>query len=213
MVGRVLAVVGLLVAPALIWLAISGQGRRQDALPPAAPRVPEPNPPMPELPRPAAAETGAPALSAPPDRPMTNPTSPEPVQKPVSVKPAQTLKPAPAVASKAELAPGAAAGIQEAPPPPDPEQVVRGTLHNAIAAFENCYENSLRRDSRIKGRILVALSVEANGRVASAKITESTIKDEPVMDCIASRLRQLKFPPLGEEVDLTVPMALVPRML
>ena len=80
-----------------------------------------------------------------------------------------------------------------------------------MSAFENCYESSLRRDSRIKGRIVVTVGVSADGHVGSAMVDETTIHDDGVISCITARLKGLRFPPLGEDVQVTLPLSLVPR--
>jgi hypothetical protein len=97
--------------------------------------------------------------------------------------------------------------------PVDPEQTVRNTLRLSITAFEQCYEASLRRDNRVKGRIVVTVNVLASGKIASAKMVETTVRDETVTACILTRLRQVRFPELGEDLELTLPLELVLRSL
>jgi hypothetical protein len=96
-------------------------------------------------------------------------------------------------------------------PPPDAEATVRNTIRQSVGAFESCYQSSLRRDSRIRGRIVVSVNAQANGKVVSAKLDETTIKDDGVIGCITNRLKTLRFPPLGEDVQVTLPLSLVPR--
>jgi carbonic anhydrase len=94
---------------------------------------------------------------------------------------------------------------------PDAEAVVRNGLHAALPAIEACYESELRRNERLRGKILVAVAVHASGIVASSRITESTLQNPVVLDCIRSRLNRIRFPPPGEEVEVTLPLTLVSR--
>jgi hypothetical protein len=137
------------------------------------------------------------------------------VEQPKEEKPIIRVKQPPKPKPAEPPTPGGLALVKElAPaPPPDPEQVVRNTLRMAHSAFEACYEDSLRKDSRLKGRVVVTIDVLASGTVASAKITESTVTDTSVLTCISLRLRQLRFPPLGEEIEATLPLVLSPRPL
>jgi len=128
---------------------------------------------------------------------------PKPVEAPA--KPVEPVEPLPQPV-KTEIA-----TTPQADPNADAEQTVRNTIKLSLSAFEACYQNSLRRDSRIKGRIVVSVDVDPNGKVVSAKVDETTIKDNGVVNCITARLKALRFPPLGEEVDVTVPLSLVPR--
>ncbi|MGC4117823.1 MAG: AgmX/PglI C-terminal domain-containing protein [Myxococcales bacterium] len=173
-------------------------------LPPAPNPVAEPPPPAEPVAEPVAAPEPTPA--EPPPAPKPVPLTAPP--KPLAVAKLPSAQPEPKPEAKAELLPSTPA-MQ--PPPPDAEQTVRNTLRLSMTAFEACYSNSLRRDSRIKGRVVVTVHAEASGKVIAARVEETTLKDEGVVSCITSRLRAMRFPPLGEDVELTVPLSLVPH--
>jgi len=179
-----------------------------------APTPPTPTPeptPAPE-PVPVAIAPTAPQLGTTPDLPAVQPkpkivATPKPTPTLVAVKPAEPPQADPLpMPVKQENATGPRAEDLN-----DPEQTVRNTIRLSMSAFESCYQNSLRRDSRIKGRIVVSVGVAASGKVSSAKIDETNIRDDGVISCITARLKALRFPPLGEDVDVTVPLSLVPR--
>jgi len=168
----------------------------------------------------SAVALAAPGLGVPSDLPALAPAPAakvEDAKKPAApVARAAAAAPSPAPEPKAEplpVPPGSETSSAKMleQPKADPEQIVRNTLRLSLSAFEDCYQNSLRRDSRIKGRVVVTVGVGANGHVSSAKIEETTIKDDGVINCITTRLRALRFPPLGEEVEVTLPLSLVPR--
>jgi carbonic anhydrase len=93
----------------------------------------------------------------------------------------------------------------------DAEAVVRRGLRAALPALEACYESVLRRNGRLRGEILVAVAVRSSGDIASSRIAESTVQDPEVLGCITGRLKRLRLPPPGEDVEITLPLSLVPR--
>jgi hypothetical protein len=203
--GKATAVAGALAATGLLVLALVDQPTIPAAI--AAPGAPAQPAPQLGVPRDLPAQPDPPA---PPDPPPEE-IKPKPAAAvaPVPAKPKAPPQPAPAVI---EIPPAPAQQPQlVAAPEIDAEQTVRNTIKQSVSAFEACYQNSLRRDSRIKGRVVVFVSVQSGGTVTSARLDESTIKDEGVVSCITARLKTLRFPPLGEDVDVTLPLALVPR--
>lgn len=93
----------------------------------------------------------------------------------------------------------------------DAETVVRRGLRAALPALEACYESELRRNGRLRGRILVAIAVRSSGDIASSRIAESTLQNPEILGCITGRLKRLRLPPPGEDVEITLPLSLVPR--
>lgn len=93
----------------------------------------------------------------------------------------------------------------------DAETVVRRGLRAALPALEACYESELRRNGRLRGRILVAIAVRSSGDIASSRIAESTVQNPEVLGCITGRLKRLRLPPPGEDVEIILPLSLVPR--
>ena len=113
------------------------------------------------------------------------------------------------VASQAEPKPEPAPIASDGPL--DPEQAIRGALRLAQPAFELCYQSALKLDQRVKGRLVIELSVRSDGEVARARVVESTVTDDRVLSCIARRLRTMRLPAVTEDFDVTVPLSLVPR--
>jgi outer membrane biosynthesis protein TonB len=202
--GLAAAVVGILVARARRALAFTNPTTASPA------------------PAKSAVALAAPGLGVPSDLPALAPAAriddvkkpAAPVAKAAAAAPAPVPPPEPEPRAEPLPVPpgseGTSAKILEQPKA-DPEQIVRNTLRLSLSAFEDCYQNSLRRDSRIKGRVVVTVGVAATGHVSSARIEETTIKDDGVINCITTRLKALRFPPLGEEVEVTLPLSLVPR--
>jgi carbonic anhydrase len=93
----------------------------------------------------------------------------------------------------------------------DAETVVRKGLRAALPALEACYESELRRNGKLRGKIIVAVAVRGSGDIASSRIAESTLQNPEVLGCITGRLKRLRLPPPGEDVEITLPLSLVPR--
>lgn len=75
--------------------------------------------------------------------------------------------------------------------------------HNA--AIRYCYERELKRNPTLKGKIMVRITIGANGAVKDATIVSSTLNSERVERCILARIRLWKdFKPIDEaEGDVT----------
>ena len=69
--------------------------------------------------------------------------------------------------------------------------------HNA--AIRYCYERELKRNPTLKGKIMVRITIGANGAVNDAMIVSSTLNSERVERCILARIRLWKdFKPIDE---------------
>lgn len=167
---------------------------------------PAPKPPAPEA-GPAAGPVAAGERAPPAGRPSSTATA-GPSRR--AAPPRERAHP-----KLAEAGGPPGVGLRAPAPPaeakPDAETVVRNGLRAALPAVEACYESELRRHDQLRGRILVSVAVRSSGEVASARIAESTLKNPEVLDCITGRLQRLRLPPPGEDVEITLPLSLVPR--
>ena len=75
--------------------------------------------------------------------------------------------------------------------------------HNA--AIRYCYERELKRNPTLKGKIMVRITIGADGAVKDAAIVNSSLNSERVERCILARIRLWKdFKPIDEaEGDVT----------
>jgi hypothetical protein len=90
----------------------------------------------------------------------------------------------------------------------DVGDLARRAVRSKQTLLQLCYEQELKKQAAFDGFVVVALSVGADGRVESAVVEEGTRRDAKVGACIASHLKTLKFPPLGEAVELELPIRL-----
>jgi hypothetical protein len=61
--------------------------------------------------------------------------------------------------------------------------------------FRRCYEDGLRRDQELAGRVSLALAIAPSGQVVQSAVTRATLHDRTVMACVAREARQISFAP------------------
>lgn len=76
------------------------------------------------------------------------------------------------------------------------ESVMRRELRWNLGAFRECYENGLRRNPVIRGRLTLSWIVNADGEVLIVVPKMNTTGDLRVERCIVRALEQLRFSPL-----------------
>jgi hypothetical protein len=64
--------------------------------------------------------------------------------------------------------------------------------------FRQCYEEGLRRDQRLTGRLSLDLLVSPSGAVDRSRLTSTTLTDEVVAACVAREAMHLSLPASGE---------------
>lgn len=78
----------------------------------------------------------------------------------------------------------------------DPDRL-REVVLSHYSAIQDCYNQGLKSDRNLKGKVVVRFVIAPEGDVISAAIVSSTIYDQDMLDCILSRiLRWNDFPPL-----------------
>lgn len=74
----------------------------------------------------------------------------------------------------------------------------REQIHAVIARNQGqirfCYEKGLEQDTSLSGRVTVDFTIGANGLVSDSRVSQTTIKNATVEECIMQRLRSWKFP-------------------
>lgn len=123
-----------------------------------------------------------------------------------------------------EVASGAVAGenavdarIKRGSPQPSPstgyldEGAVRATVGRRLGAIKACYERELRRTPTLAGRVTVAFTVGAIGRVTRARVTQNTLGASEVGTCVARQFRAMRFPsPTNGDVTFRYPFIFAP---
>jgi TonB family protein len=57
-----------------------------------------------------------------------------------------------------------------------------------------CYDNELKKNPGLRGKLVVAITVLANGEVSEASVVENTLGSSAVSQCVLSQIRGWHFP-------------------
>jgi len=87
------------------------------------------------------------------------------------------------------------------------EGIRRALKARPRAQVQWCYEQSLKRNPSLDGRIELDINI-VRGSVKSVSIVENTTNDKAIESCVKSKARGWTFPPVTEVI--TVPFALEP---
>jgi TonB family protein len=90
------------------------------------------------------------------------------------------------------------------------KDLIRRVVRAHINEVRYCYNQGLARDPNLKGRVAVQFQIGSTGKVPTAVVSESDVKDSNVGSCIASAVRRWQFPkpPGGGTVIVTYPFVL-----
>ncbi|MHB8417887.1 MAG: AgmX/PglI C-terminal domain-containing protein [Myxococcales bacterium] len=101
---------------------------------------------------------------------------------------------------------------------PDDHPIVEGLLSKTAIhqvayihrdEIQQCYEASLKRRPGLAGRVIAQFVIEATGSVSHVRISESTLNDAAVEDCVVNHLSRWRFPrPVRGRVSVSYPWTL-----
>jgi TonB family protein len=79
-------------------------------------------------------------------------------------------------------------------PPLSDREAVHRVVRSHTGAVRYCYEKELARKPDLSGRVTTHFVIDKNGAVTEATITESTLGDSAVEDCLLRQIRSWHFP-------------------
>lgn len=92
-----------------------------------------------------------------------------------------------------------------------PPEVVQRIVRQNFGRFRMCYENGLKNNPTLAGRVAVRFVIGRDGAVASVGNGGSDLPDSSVVNCIVRSFSGLSFPaPDGGIVSVTYPISLAP---
>jgi hypothetical protein len=92
-----------------------------------------------------------------------------------------------------------------------PPEVIQRIVRQNFGRFRLCYENGLRNDPKLEGKIAVRFIIETNGSVGNVGDAGSSMPDKSVISCVARAFSTLSFPqPEGGKVIVTYPIQFSP---
>lgn len=105
--------------------------------------------------------------------------------------------------------------VLDADDPIDPGPLTAEAIHHVIAAesadLRRCYERAVSEHGGaggLEGRLVLALTITAEGAVRSAEVVENDLGDALVTDCFAARARVWHFPASSSEAHVRYPFEL-----
>ena len=73
--------------------------------------------------------------------------------------------------------------------------------------YKRCFEQGIRRDPNMAGRLVVSIDVGADGKAIRASIAKNTGVSADVADCVAAASGALEFaPPAGGSATVEMPV-------
>jgi hypothetical protein len=88
------------------------------------------------------------------------------------------------------------------------KEIVRRIVHHHHSEVRFCYEKQLLTHSEISGRVVTQFTIAATGKVLSSVVTESSVRDHDIEQCIVQAVRRWEFPQSGQTSIVTYPFIL-----
>ncbi|MBN9687349.1 MULTISPECIES: AgmX/PglI C-terminal domain-containing protein [unclassified Corallococcus] len=84
-------------------------------------------------------------------------------------------------------------------------------IQSRKASIQRCYENGLKRDPSLKGRVMVRFNLTPQGRASDVEVEESTLRSDEVINCIKTTMRAWTFPfKPSDDVPVSYPFIFSP---
>jgi TonB family protein len=68
------------------------------------------------------------------------------------------------------------------------------------AGIQFCYDNQLKKQPGLRGKLVVSLTVLANGSVSEAIVVQDDLGSTAVTQCVLSQIRAWRFPEIPQGV-------------
>ncbi len=92
-----------------------------------------------------------------------------------------------------------------------PPEVIQRIVRSNYGRFRMCYEQGLRGNPSLEGRVVVRFVIDQGGRVAHAASAGSTLPNDQVVQCVVQGFTRLSFPEVeGGVVTVVYPIIFSP---
>ena len=92
-----------------------------------------------------------------------------------------------------------------------PPEVIQRIVRQNFGRFKLCYENGLRTNPNLQGRVAVKFVIDRSGAVSTAQDGGSDLPDQGVVSCVVRGFGNLSFPqPEGGIVTVVYPISFSP---
>lgn len=91
--------------------------------------------------------------------------------------------------------------------------IVVRTIKSRLRAIQMCYENELRRDPGLAGKVTIAFTIQPSGTVTGAKASENSSGSAALASCIVQTVERFRFNPgpTGGSVSFSYPFVFAPQ--
>ena len=87
----------------------------------------------------------------------------------------------------------------------DASKIAR-VIRRQSSAIQRCYENELKRNPELAGKLEIEITIGEDGRVKDADVLTNTLGSGAVAKCATSRIKRWRFPkPDGGSVTFVAP--------
>lgn len=84
------------------------------------------------------------------------------------------------------------------------KEEVAKVIHAHMSEIRFCYESAIVADPTIAGKVMIDFKINAQGRVATAAVGESSLSSRQVQSCLVGKLRSWQFPQPRGGVNVAV---------
>ncbi len=78
--------------------------------------------------------------------------------------------------------------------------VVNKVINSHKGAIEHCYRKELKNNPKLKGKMLITITIMPNGNVKNCKILYSSVRNRNVENCVIKNVRNWKdFPEIDKK--------------
>jgi TonB family protein len=75
-----------------------------------------------------------------------------------------------------------------------PKEIIRAVIRDHLAQVRYCYERALVSSPGLFGKIATEFVIDSEGSVIRAAVTQSTMKDAGVEQCVLAKIQTWRFP-------------------
>jgi TonB family protein len=92
-------------------------------------------------------------------------------------------------------------------------KLVTAEVKKRLRAIQICYEQQLRRNPGLQGKVVVEFTIEQSGTVSKAAATANTTNDPAVASCVVDTVKRFRFNPgpEGGSVTYSYPFVFAPQ--
>ena len=92
-------------------------------------------------------------------------------------------------------------------------KLVTAEVKKRLRAIQICYEQELRRNPALQGKVVVEFTIEQSGTVSKAAATANTTNDSAVAACVVDTVKRFRFNPgpEGGSVTYSYPFVFAPQ--